>query len=115
MRVPWSSLFGATRSYLAVGQNQWYHFGVGAPPNLFYFTGGWDVHWGYGLLNHSHLDPCPGLSGQVVGATTDEQQAAAEACCLGPKAKPVRVSQVQMLCLGGSQPSGSLAFELLSV
>ena len=31
--------------YVAVGQNQWYHFGVGAPPILVYlgfgmFTGG---------------------------------------------------------------------------
>ena len=25
--------------HLAVGQNQWYHFGVGAPPNLVYFSG----------------------------------------------------------------------------
>ena len=33
-------------SHLAVGQNQWYHFGVGAPPILVYFTGDWDVHSG---------------------------------------------------------------------
>ena len=32
--------------YLAVGQKQWYHFGVGAPPILVYFSGDWDVHWG---------------------------------------------------------------------
>ena len=37
---------------MAVGQNQWYHFGVGAPPILVYFSGDWDVHWGYGLLTH---------------------------------------------------------------
>ena len=24
-------------AYMAVGQNQWYHFGVGAPPILVYF------------------------------------------------------------------------------
>ena len=46
------------------------HFGVGAPPSLVYFSGDWDVHWGYGLLTHGHLDsrcslekgpvfPCP--------------------------------------------------------
>ena len=29
---------------LAVGQNQLYHFGVGAPPILVYFSGDWDVH-----------------------------------------------------------------------
>ena len=34
---------------LAVGQNQWYHFGVGAPPVLVYFSGDWDVHRGYDL------------------------------------------------------------------
>ena len=28
----------------------WYHFGVGAPPILVYFSGGWDVRWGYVLL-----------------------------------------------------------------
>ena len=41
--------------YLAVGQLQWYHFGVGAPPILVYFSGDWDVHWVYGLLTHGHL------------------------------------------------------------
>ena len=42
-------------SYLAVGQNQWYHFGVGAPLILVYFSGDWDVHWGYGILTHGHF------------------------------------------------------------
>ena len=36
-------------THLAVGQNQWYHFVVGAPPILVYFSGDWDVHWGYDL------------------------------------------------------------------
>ena len=40
---------------MAVGQNQWYHFGVGAPPILVYVSGDWDVHWGYGLLTHGHM------------------------------------------------------------
>ena len=40
---------------MAVGQNQWYHFGVGAPPILVYFSGDWDVHWGYDL----DFDPWP--------------------------------------------------------
>ena len=31
---------------MAVGQNQWYHFGIGAPPILVDFSGDWDVHWG---------------------------------------------------------------------
>ena len=40
-------------SLMAVGQSQWYHFGVGAPPILVYFSGDWDVYWGYGILTHS--------------------------------------------------------------
>ena len=40
---------------MVVGQNQWYHFGVGAPLILVYFIGDWDVHWGYGLLTHGHI------------------------------------------------------------
>ena len=39
-----------------VGQNQWYHFRVGAPPILVYFSGGWDVHWGYGILTHGQVN-----------------------------------------------------------
>ena len=35
--------------------NQWYHFGVGAPPILVYFGGDWDVHWGYGVLTRGHM------------------------------------------------------------
>ena len=38
------------QSKMAVGQNQWYHFGVAAPPILVYFSGDWDVYWGYGIL-----------------------------------------------------------------
>ena len=34
---------------MAVGQNPWCHFGVGAPPILVYFNGDWDVHWKYDL------------------------------------------------------------------
>ena len=33
----------------AVGQNQWYHFVVGAPPILVYFSEDWDIHWGHDL------------------------------------------------------------------
>ena len=42
-------------SDLAVGQNPWYQFGVGASPILVYFSGDWDVHWGYGMLTHGHI------------------------------------------------------------
>ena len=38
---------------MAVGQNHWYHFGVGAPPIFVYFSGDWDVHWGHGILTHA--------------------------------------------------------------
>ena len=40
--------------HVAVGQHQWYHLGVGAPPILVYFSGDWDVHWGV-----RDLDPWP--------------------------------------------------------
>ena len=40
---------------MAVGQNNWYHFGVGAPPILVYLSGDWDVHWGHGLLTHGNM------------------------------------------------------------
>ena len=40
---------------LALGQSQWYHFGVGAPPILVYISWDWDVHWGYDL----DFDPWP--------------------------------------------------------
>ena len=40
---------------MTVGQNQWYHFGVGAPPILVHFSGG-DVHWGYGILTHGQIE-----------------------------------------------------------
>ena len=34
----------AGKSNMAVGQNQWHHFGVGAPPILVDFSADWDVH-----------------------------------------------------------------------
>ena len=41
--------------HMAVGQNQWYRFGLGAPPISTFFSGDWDVHWGYDL----DFDPHP--------------------------------------------------------
>ena len=32
-------------AYMAMAQDQWYNFGIGAPPILVYFSGDWDVHW----------------------------------------------------------------------
>ena len=47
----------------AVGQNQWYHFGVGAPPILVYFSGDWDVHWGYDSdLTHGQESTCEAVT-----------------------------------------------------
>ena len=44
---------------VAVGQSQWYHFGVGAPPILEpIFSGDWDVHWRYGILTYGQVVFC---------------------------------------------------------
>ena len=51
---------------MAVGQNQWYYFEVGAPPILVYFSGDWDVHWGYGILTLGHM-----LQGRACSGTYD--------------------------------------------
>ena len=52
---------------MAVGQNQWYHFGVGALPILVYSSGDWDVHWGYGILTHGHVAEMLALYPQTPG------------------------------------------------
>ena len=54
-----SSSCASLNANMAVGQNQWHHFLVGAPPILVYFSGDWDVHWGYGLLTHGHIASTP--------------------------------------------------------
>ena len=50
LRQSWSKLAPKLRhnNSMAVGQNQWYHFGVCASPILVY-SGDWDVHWGTGF------------------------------------------------------------------
>ena len=40
---------------MPVGQDQWYQFGVGAPPILVCFGRDWDVHWGYVILTHGQM------------------------------------------------------------
>ena len=45
---------------MAVGQNQWYNFYVGAPPNLVFLSGDWDGvrdfdSWPYDLSRSSGL------------------------------------------------------------
>ena len=38
------------------GSNEWYHFGVGAPPMLVNLSGDWDVHWAIiWILTHSQI------------------------------------------------------------
>ena len=59
---------------LAVGQNQWYLFEVGAPPMSVYFSGDWDVHWGYDLA----FDPWPSLN---LGSSSHPRQGG---CSLAP-------------------------------
>ena len=48
-------LWTPSKAPMVVGQNQWYHFGVGAPPILVCLSGDWDVHWRYGLLPHGQM------------------------------------------------------------
>ena len=44
---------------MGLGQNQWYHFGVSAPPVLVHFSGDRNVHWGYGILTPGQIYfPC---------------------------------------------------------
>ena len=42
-------------AHMAMVQNQWYHFGIGAPPILVYFGGDWGVHWQYEVLTLGHM------------------------------------------------------------
>ena len=58
-----------TNAFVPVGQHQLYHFGLGAPPILVYFSGDWDVHWGYGLLTHSHMSY---QNGTLANGTKDQ-------------------------------------------
>ena len=47
---------GTRLSYGCGSKPFWSHFGAGAPPILVYFSGDWDVHWGYGILTHGHMN-----------------------------------------------------------
>ena len=51
------SACSTVRSNVAVGQHQWYQFGGFRCTTHFrtYFSGDWDVRWGYGVLTHSHV------------------------------------------------------------
>ena len=45
----------ATATHMAMVQNQWYHFGIGAAPILVYFM--WGLGCSYGGLTHGHITP----------------------------------------------------------
>ena len=71
--------------HMAVGQNQCYHFGVGAPPMLVYFSGDWDVHWG---PTGAHFSPT--ISSMVFGLSQALTRLQAE----GDKALHVRLRKI---------------------
>ena len=89
--------------HLDAGQNQWYHFGVGAPPILVYFGDHWDVHWGYGLLTHSQFFFDPTLvvqrkweqSSLSCGSTPVHPAARCPCVCSGAKTSWRRRQMVQ--------------------
>ena len=49
------SLSSANRWTFGCGSKPMVPAWVGAPPILVYFSGDWDVHWGYGTLTHGPL------------------------------------------------------------
>ena len=55
-RVSWDANVPSFGTWLWLSKPMGSHSGVGAPP-IFraYFSGDWDVHWGYGLLTHGPL------------------------------------------------------------
>ena len=55
MRPPQHGIFLVSLDQQVVGQNQWYHFGVGAPPTLVYLSGWIGMLTGYDLA----FDPWP--------------------------------------------------------
>ena len=66
MHLPGQRWRGRCSKQMAVGQNQWYHFGIVI---LVYFRGDWDVHWGCGILTHTPSHQIP-HTGPVAGAGT---------------------------------------------
>ena len=53
LRGPWSLV--PDEKPFGCGSKAMVPFWVGASPMLVYFSGDWDVHWGYGILTHGHL------------------------------------------------------------
>ena len=76
---------------MAVGHNQWYHFGVGAPPSFVDFSGDWDVDWGYDwIFTHGHI-----MQGAPSSGTKNRML------------EPCKVPQVRVLNPKGSQSNGA--------
>ena len=106
---------------MAVGQKQWYHLGVGAPPilepilvGIGMFTGG--TIW---ILTHGHFftsSPFQSLRlDSHFGSGAPQALLLLFAYAREPKARSKSALPVPAECgsfgfLGGSQPSGSLAF-----
>ena len=95
--------------HAAVGQDQWYHFGVGAPPILLYFSGDWDVHTGTGfgpmaMCSPHVLNSVPFFSRRLLarrmrGRSRCGPMVAVRSSCCAPRTK-----------LTGKQREGRLAF-----
>ena len=51
------STFASAMIWLWLSKPMGSHFGVGAQPILVYFSGDWDVHWGYRILTHGNINP----------------------------------------------------------
>ena len=61
------------KAIMAMVQNQWYHFGIGEFTTRFrlYFSGDWDVHWGYDLGFCDHCLVCLSCSTRSACTTHD--------------------------------------------
>ena len=53
---------------MAMVQNQWHHFGIGAPPVLVYFSGDWDVTIAFFRLRLSGSGPAPARLRPISGS-----------------------------------------------
>ena len=95
---------------MAVGQNQWCHFGVGEFTTHFrtYFSVDWDVHWGYGILTHGHI--IQPLASMISTVYADEHDASSTLLpCLKPDIQWRETTQAldrkyHLLLWGGQYP-----------
>ena len=89
---------------MAVGQNQSYHFGAGAPPMLVYFSGDWLKFTGgtMWILTHAHICCCPPRLKQAPREKIKPARASEEVSKPRPKRKPTG-----SICQGSSGKSKS--------